>query len=234
MNEQVFINYLSQLGIEINQNQLQQLNRYYELLIEKNKVMNLTNITLKEDVYLKHFYDSLTLAKVCNFKNQNSLCDIGTGAGFPGIVLKIIYPHLKVVLIDSLEKRITFLKEVIDDLKLNDIEAMHIRAEEYAKKKQNIFDIVTSRAVARLNVLTELCLPLVKVDGYFISMKAHAEDEIAEIDNNLKILNSEITEINTFLLPIEESSRTLIKIKKKKIIDQKYPRDFKEIKRKPL
>jgi 16S rRNA (guanine527-N7)-methyltransferase len=130
MNEKKFIESLKELGVDIDSSQLNQLNRYYELLIEKNKVINLTNITDKEEVYLKHFYDSLTLAKVYDFKEPKALCDIGTGAGFPGLVLKIVFPYLQVVLIDSLDKRISFLKEVIADLGLKNIEALHMRAEE--------------------------------------------------------------------------------------------------------
>ena len=234
MNEKEFIDAVKQLGIEIKDEQLKQLERYYELLVEKNKVMNLTNIILKEDVYLKHFYDSLTLTMICNFREQNNLCDIGTGAGLPGVVLKIMYPHLNVVLIDSLEKRIKFLNEVKIDLKLENLEIIHSRAEDYAKKHFDMYDVVTSRAVARLSILNELCLPIVRVGGYFISMKSHAEEEIKEISNNLKILNSEIAKTEMFSLPIEGSIRTLIKIKKKNKIDRKYPREFKEIKRKPL
>jgi 16S rRNA (guanine527-N7)-methyltransferase len=234
MNEKKFINELNKLGIKIDNNQLKQLNRYYELLIEKNKVMNLTNIIEKDSVYLKHFYDSLTLATICDLNSITNLCDIGTGAGFPGLIIKILYPQIKIVLIDSLDKRIKFLNEVIEDLGLKNIIALHMRAEEYAKNNREKFDIVTSRAVARLSILTELCLPLVKVGGYFIPMKAKAEEEIKEIDNNLSTLNSKIEGIKTFILPIEESNRTLIKIKKMKINDKKYPREFKEIKKKPL
>jgi 16S rRNA (guanine527-N7)-methyltransferase len=234
MNEKEFINELNKLGIKINNNQLNQLNRYYELLMEKNKVMNLTNIVEKDSVYLKHFYDSLTLATICDLNSITSLCDIGTGAGFPGLVIKILYPQINIVLIDSLDKRIKFLNEIIEDLGLKNIIALHMRAEEYAKNNREKFDIVTSRAVARLSILTELCLPLVKVGGYFIPMKAKAEEEIKEIDNNLSTLNSKIEGIKTFILPIEESNRTLIKIKKMKINDKKYPREFKEIKKKPL
>jgi 16S rRNA (guanine527-N7)-methyltransferase len=234
MNEKLFVSELNKLGIEINDNQLKQLNRYYELLIEKNKVMNLTNIVEKESVYLKHFYDSLTLATICDLNNVTSLCDIGTGAGFPGLVIKIIYPHINIVLIDSLDKRIKFLNDVIEDLDLKNIIALHTRAEEYARKSREEFDIVTSRAVARLSILTELCLPLVRVGGYFIAMKANAKEEIREIDRNLSILSSKINKIQTFILPIEGSNRTLIKIEKTKITDKKYPREFKEIKKKPL
>ncbi len=234
MNEKEFISYLEKLGINIDENKLFQLEKYYELLVTKNQVMNLTNITEKESVYLKHFYDSITLTIIHNFMDCESICDIGTGAGFPGVVLKIIFPHLKVVLIDSLEKRIKFLNELINELQLNDIEAIHIRAEDYARKNREMFDIVTSRAVAKLSILNELCLPLVKVNGFFISMKGSAEEELNEINNNLKLLGGQILEVKSFLLPYENSKRTLIKIKKAKKSDTKYPRDFKEIKKKPL
>lgn len=234
MNEKLFIESLEELGISINKNQLQQLNKYYELLLDQNKVMNLTNITEKESVYLKHFYDSLTIFSVCNLNEYETLCDVGTGAGFPGLVLKIMFPHLNVVLIDSLGKRINFLNYVIEKLNLSNISAIHTRAEDYVKNNRDKFDIVTSRAVARLSILNELCLPLVKIGGYFISMKGNALDEISELSNNLKILNSEIDEIKEFNLVIEGSHRTLIKFKKKDKIGLKYPRHFKEIKRKPL
>ena len=186
MNEQEFINYLEKLGINIDESKLKQLERYYEFLVEKNKVMNLTNIIEKESVYLKHFYDSMTLTMIHDFMECKSVCDIGTGAGFPGVVLKIMFPHLKVVLIDSLEKRIKFLNKLIDELQLKNIKAIHISAEDYAKKNIEMFDIVTSRAVARLSILNELCLPLVKINGSFISMKGNAEDELNEINDNLK------------------------------------------------
>lgn len=234
MNENEFIEYVKELGIEVDDVKLHNLSKYFELLVQKNEVMNLTNIVEKESVYLKHFYDSLTLMMVYNFNNCENVCDIGTGAGFPGLVLKIMFPHLKVVLVDSLDKRIKFLNEVIAELNLEGVEALHIRAEDYAKKNRSTFDLVVSRAVAKLSILTELCLPLAKVKGHFISMKGNADEEVKEINNNLKILGGEIVEIKQFLLPNENSNRALIKIKKNKETDKKYPRDFKEIKRKPL
>ncbi len=151
-----FIEELKKLNIEPTEEQLNQLNKYYELIVEYNKVMNLTGITEKEQVCLKHFYDSLTIAKVIDLNKEETLCDIGTGAGFPGIVLKILFPNLKITLIDSLNKRIEFLKIVIKELNLNNIEAIHTRAEEYAKDNIEKFDVVTSRAVAPLNILLEL------------------------------------------------------------------------------
>lgn len=226
MNQDRFILELSKLNINITSLQLQQLERYYELLIEYNKVMNLTGITDKEDVYLKHFYDSLTITKVIDLNKYNTLCDVGTGAGFPGLVIKILYPHLKITLLDSLNKRLNFLNVVIKELNLKDIETVHTRVEDYKKQ----FDIVVARAVAPLNILLEYCIPITKVNGYFIAMKGKNE----EADNALLKLNSEIIETNLFLLPIEQSNRTIIKIKKIKETDKKYPRIYSEIKKNPL
>lgn len=226
MNQNKFIEELKKIDISINELQLKQLERYYELLVEYNKVMNLTGITIKEEVYLKHFYDSLTIAKVIDLNQYDTLCDVGTGAGFPGLVIKIIYPNLKVTLLDSLNKRLNFLNIVIKELNLKDIETIHIRAEEYKKQ----FDIVVARAVAPLNILLEYCIPITKVNGYFIAMKGKNE----EANNALKELNSEIIETNSFLLPIEQSNRTIIKIKKIKETNKKFPRKYSEIKKNPL
>lgn len=229
-----FIEELKKLNIEPTQKQLEQLNRYYELIVEYNKVMNLTGITEKEQVYLKHFYDSLTIAKVIDLNKEATLCDIGTGAGFPGIVLKILFPNLKITLIDSLNKRIEFLKIVIKELNLNNIEAIHTRAEEYAIKNIEKFDVVTSRAVAPLNILLELSIPLLKTNKYFISYKGNISREIIESENALKQLDSKIDKIEEFELPKENSNRTIIKIKKLNKTNKKYPRKFSEIKKKPL
>ena len=226
MNQDKFILELSKLNINITELQLQQLERYYELLIEYNKVMNLTGITDKEEVYLKHFYDSLTITKVIDLNNYSTLCDVGTGAGFPGLVIKILYPHLKVTLLDSLNKRLNFLNIVIKELNLKDIETIHTRVEEYNKK----FDITVARAVAPLNILLEYCIPITKVNSYFIAMKGKNE----EASNALLKLNSEIIETNSFLLPVENSNRTIIKVKKIKETDKKYPRKYSEIKKNPL
>ena len=226
MNQNKFIEELKKIDISINELQLKQLERYYELLVEYNKVMNLTGITIKEEVYLKHFYDSLTIAKVIDLNQYDTLCDVGTGAGFPGLVIKIIYPNLKITLLDSLNKRLNFLNIVIKELNLKDIETIHIRAEEYKKQ----FDIVVARAVAPLNILLEYCIPITKVNGYFIAMKGKNE----EANNALKELNSEIIETNSFLLPIEQSNRTIIKIKKIKETNKKFPRKYSEIKKNPL
>jgi len=232
MNKDKFIKEVTNLNIEITDKKLEQLEKYYELLIEYNKVMNLTGITEKEEVYLKHFYDSLTISKAIDLKKYTTLCDIGTGAGFPGIVLKIFYPHLNITLIDSLNKRIKFLNEVIDKLQLQNIVALHSRIEEYGKNNREKFDVVTARAVAPLNILLEYSIPVLKVDGYFVPMKANIDNE--NYNNALKTLNSKQEKIEQFLLPIENSKRTIILIKKNNITNKKYPRKFNEIKNKPL
>jgi 16S rRNA (guanine527-N7)-methyltransferase len=229
-----FIEELKKINIEPTEEQLKQLNKYYELIVEYNKVMNLTGITEKDQVYLKHFYDSLTITKVIDLTKEETLCDIGTGAGFPGIVLKIIFPNLKITLIDSLNKRIEFLKIVIKELDLKNIEALHTRAEEYAIKNIEKFDVVTSRAVAPLNILLELSIPILKINKYFISYKGNISREIIESENALKQLNSSIEQIEEFELPKENSTRTIIKIKKANKTNNKYPRKFSEIKKKPL
>lgn len=234
MNQSKFIEELKKLNIEINDNQLDQLEKYYELLVEWNNKFNLTNITDKEQVYLKHFYDSITLSKVVNLNEEKTLCDIGTGAGFPGLVLKIIFPNLKVILVDALNKRTTFLKEVINKLGLENIEVYHDRAEDFAKKNIEKYDIVTARAVAHLSILLEYGIPMVKINKYFIAMKANIETEIEESSNALKQLDSKIVEIERFKLPIEESNRTIIKVEKIKTTNNKYPRKNNEIKKKRL
>ena len=201
MNEQQFKTELNKLGITLNDYQLYQLEKYYQLLIEWNQKMNLTAITKKEDVYLKHFYDSLTIVKTIDLTKIDNLCDIGTGAGFPAVVLKILFPKLKVTLVDSLNKRILFLNEVIKQLGLVDIEALHQRAEIFALKQREKFSVVTARAVAPLNILSEYCLPLVKINGYFIAMKGDISREIKGIDNVLNKLDSRLITVTKFLLP---------------------------------
>lgn len=233
MNKNNFISEVEILGIEITDKKLEQLEKYYELLIEYNKVMNLTGITEKEDVYLKHFYDSLTISKIIDLNNENSLCDLGSGAGFPGIVIKIFYPNLNVVLVDSLNKRINFLNTVIKELELKDISAIHTRIEDYAKENQEKFDVVTARAVAPLNILLELGINLVKVGKYFIAMKGNIENE-PDYNNAIKKLDCSLGNIVKFKLPVEESNRSLIKIIKEKSTSKLFPRKYNEIKKKPL
>ena len=232
MTQKEFKEEIEKLSIPIDDKKLEKLKKYYNLIIEYNKIMNLTRITEKKEVYLKHFYDSLTIAKVINLNEQDNLCDIGTGAGFPGIVLKIFYPNLKVTLIDSLNKRIKFLNEVIKELNLEKIEAIHSRIEDYGKNNRDKFDIVTSRAVASLNTLLEYAIPITKVNKFFIALKG--KEETIDYKNALKKLNSKITDINKFKLPKECSDRTIYKIEKLSKTSKIFPRKYLEIKNKPL
>lgn len=233
MNREQFVKQLKNINVKLTENQLNQLEKYYEMLVEYNKVMNLTGITEHNQVFLKHFYDSLTLAKIIDLKENCTLCDIGTGAGFPGLVIKICFPNLKVVLLDSLNKRTKFLNDVIKELNLKNIEVIHARAEEYALNHRNQFDITTARAVAHLSVLLEYAIPMTKENKYFIALKANVEEEIKEINNALRCLNVKIEEQQEFNLPIENSTRTIIKFKKIKD-NGKYPRKYSEIKKNRL
>ena len=210
MTEQEFIDSIKELGIEPTDKQLYQLSKFYELLIEWNQKINLTRITDKKEVYLKHFYDSLTISKELDLNKINTLCDVGTGAGFPGIVLKIFYPNLKITLIDSLLKRVKYLNEIIKELNLKEIKAIHTRAEDY----KETFDIVTARAVANIEKLLTYTMHLVKKDGKLIAMKGNIDEEITEdvrkrIDKKYKLIK-----INKFYLPKEESHRSLVIIGK--------------------
>ena len=231
MNQSEFIEELKKIKIYPTEEQLNQLEKYYEMLIEYNKKMNLTAITDKEDVYLKHFYDSLTISKIIDLNKENTLCDLGSGAGFPGLVLKIFYPHLSITLVDSLEKRIKFLKEVIKELNLHFIEAIHDRIEEYSVKNVEEYDIVTARAVTNLSALLEMGSPLIKVNKYFIAMKGNFNEEYKNALKELKLKEELCIE---FDLLKEEGHRTLIKITKKKKTPEKYPRKYSEIKKKTL
>ena len=228
MDKKEFVDELKKLGIEITDEQLEKLDKYYQLLKEWNEKINLTRIIDEKDVYLKHFYDSLSLIKAVQLNNDLRLCDVGTGAGFPGMVLKIVFPTLSITLVDSLLKRINFLNIVIKELKLDKIEAIHTRAEDFAKNNQNQFDIVTSRAVANLPTLSELCIPLVKVGGLFIPMKANCEEEIYNSKDILNKMESQIEKVIEFNLPIENSHRTLVIIRKNKKTDFKYPKNKKK------
>jgi len=214
MDKEEFINELAKINIMLSSKQLEQLDKYYHLLIEWNEKINLTRITQEKDVYLKHFYDSLTLSRVIDLNQELKVCDIGTGAGFPGLVLKIVFPKLKITLVDSLLKRIKFLNVVIEELNLFDIETIHSRAEDYVKFHKNEFDLVTSRAVSRLINLIDYSIPLVKENGYFIPMKAKCDDELEECSAIIKRKKLIIEKKDEFTLPIENSNRTLLKIKK--------------------
>lgn len=233
MNKDEFLEELKKINIELTNIQLEELDKYYKLLIEWNNKINLTRITDEKEVYLKHFYDSITLIKAIDLNKELTVCDIGTGAGFPGIVLKIVFPNLKITLVDALNKRIEFLKVVINELDLKDIEAIHDRAENFIKNNRNEYDLITCRAVSKLNIISELCIPGVKINGYFIPMKANIDEEIQNIDF-LDILNSKLEKIVSFKLPIEDSIRNLIVIKKIKDTNNIYPRNYDKILKRPL
>lgn len=218
---------LEQLNIKLNERQKEQFHRYYELLVEWNKVMNLTGITEYDEVNEKHFVDSLAIIKVVDIEKIDTMLDIGTGAGFPGVPLKIVYPHLNVVLLDSLQKRINFLNTVIEELGLEKIETLHGRAEDYAKKAEyrEIFDLCVSRAVANLSTLSEYCIPYIRVGGIFVSYKSGNVDE--EVDNSkkaVKILGGKLESVEKFQLPGTEINRSFVKIKKIEQTKKRYPR----------
>ncbi len=225
---------LANINIELSDRQLEQFEIYFKFLVEYNEYVNLTAITEEEDVYIKHFYDSILVGQVLDLTTVNSICDVGSGAGFPSIPLKIVYPHLNVTIVDGLDKRITFLKQLVSKLGLANVNLVHGRAEEYAKDHRESFDMVTARAVARANILNELCIPLVKVGGNFVSMKGkNAEEEINE-GNSLSILKGKIVNQAEYYLPKEESKRVLIVINHFEKCPNKYPRAFASIKKNPL
>ena len=224
---QIFENKLNELGIALTDKQKQQFDKFYELLVEWNKVMNLTGITEYEEVNEKHFVDSLSIVKAIDMKSVKSVIDVGTGAAFPGIPLKIAFPHLKVVLLDSLNKRINFLNTVIAELGLTDIKTIHGRAEDYAKQTEyrEKFDLCVSRALANLSTLSEYCLPYVSADGLFVPYKSGEIDE--ELENSkkaVKILGGKIENVVKFQLPGTEIGRSFVKIRKISNTNKKYPR----------
>ncbi len=234
MNINSFNEEVKKLGITLTKEQMDTLEKLYELLINYNEYVNLTRIVEHDEVYLKHFYDSLTLIKAYNLRKPASLCDVGTGAGFPGLVLAICFPQLKVTLIEKLRKKVDFLFLVKKELELDNVFICNERAEIFARNNIEKYDIVTSRAFARLNILTEICMPLVKVNGYFIPLKATLDEELEEAKSTIEIMNSKLEEVITFNLPVENSIRNLPVIKKVGNNKQKYPRKFSEIKKNPL
>ena len=225
--ENKFDNELEKMNIRLTGDQKSQFDLYYELLIEWNRVMNLTGITDYDEVNLKHFTDSLTISRIIDMAQINTLIDVGTGAGFPGIPIKIAFPHIKVYLLDSLNKRIKFLNEVIKKLGLKNIYAFHGRAEDFAKDRQyrEKFDVCVSRAVANLSTLSEYCIPFVKTGGYFVSYKGgDSDEEVIRSEKAITLLGGEIENTDRFFLPDTDMGRTLIKIRKRKSTPNRYPR----------
>ncbi|MGM0168237.1 16S rRNA (guanine(527)-N(7))-methyltransferase GidB [Enterococcus sp. AZ135] len=217
---------LGKHGIELSTKQMDQFATYFHLLVEWNQKMNLTAITEQKEVYLKHFYDSVTLALSDTFIPQGKLCDVGSGAGFPSLPLKIIFPELEVTIVDSLNKRITFLATLVNDLELEGVHLYHERAETFGQNTdfREAFDFVTARAVARLNVLTELCLPLVKKDGLFFALKAaKSEEELTEAGRVIALLGGKLINAEDVSLP-NGDIRHIITVQKKKETPKKFPR----------
>lgn len=209
MNLNEFNDELKKLNITLSTYQLDKLEKFYKLLVEWNQKINLTRIIEKEDVYLKHFYDSLTINKVINLNEVETLCDVGTGAGFPGIVLKIFYPHLKITLVDSLQKRVNYLNEVIKELDLKDIKAIHVRGENLKEK----YDVVTARAVANIEKLTTYTMHLLNKNGVLIALKGNIDEELNDEVKNRLSKKYKIVKIEKFILPIENSNRSIVVMK---------------------
>lgn len=227
MDYQILEQKLGELGIKQDQNQLERFHKFYQLLIEWNKVMNLTGITEYEDVVEKHFVDSLSIIKAIDLSRIHTVIDVGTGAGFPGIPLKIAFPHLRVVLLDSLNKRIKFLDEVISQLRLTEIRTIHGRAEEYARKEEyrEQFDLCVSRAVANLSTLSEYCLPYIQVGGIFVPYKSgEIDDEVEQSKKAVRILGGNIKDVMKFELPGTDIHRSFVLIHKEQHTQKKYPR----------
>lgn len=227
MNKEQFQQQLAEKGIQLSPSQLEQFDLYYKLLVEWNEKMNLTAITDEEEVYLKHFYDSLSAGFYFDFSGSPAICDVGAGAGFPSIPLKIAFPDIQVTIVDSLNKRINFLNHLAEKLQLNNVHFYHDRAETFGQlpEHREQYDVVMARAVARMSVLSELCLPLVKVGGVFLAMKAaSAKEELKNSHKALTVLGGRLREDHSFLLPVEESERTIMVIDKIKSTPKKYPR----------
>ncbi len=234
MNEENFIKELSNLGIELTNTQLNQLSKYCNLLMEINKTTNLTAITDKDNIYLKHFLDSILACQIANFNEEVNVCDIGTGAGFPGIVLKIIFPNLNISLVDATKKKTDFLELVIKELGLTKIKIYNQRIEDFAYQHIEEFDVVISRAVAKLNVLLELSCLTIKINGSFVAMKSIVDEELQTASNAINKLNMKLNNVIKYKLPIENSDRSLIRIMKIKYTPDGYPRNFSKISKFPL
>lgn len=225
--QETFVEELRISGIHVTKKQMGLLEQYYDLLVAWNKKMNLTGITERSEVYWKHFYDSLSLAFVVDFRKCDQLMDIGSGAGFPALPLKIVFPHLSITAVDSLRKRLTFLQELVEVLQLKDVQLVHARAESLGQDSayREKFELVTARAVARLNVLCELCLPLTCIDGQFVAMKtANVKRELVKAERAITRLGGRLTGTKFFQLPEQLGGRSLVCISKVKNTPTKYPR----------
>lgn len=234
MKKEEFISLLNKNNVVLSEKQSLQFEKYLYLLQEYNKVMNLTGITEEEEVYEKHFYDSLLFSFNENM-NGLSLIDVGSGAGFPGVPLAIAYPNLKVTLLEPLTKRCKFLEVVKKELGLENVEIINERAEDFSKKNEEKFDVATARAVSKLNILLEISSQMIKVNGYFIALKGKiALEEIEQAKNALKTLNFKIEKNKEDSLPSEEDKRSNIFIKKIGSTNKKYPRNYSQIKNRPL
>ena len=231
MNKDEFINELKKINIELTNEQLNMLEIYKDYLLEYNKHTNLTAIKEDNLVYLKHFYDSLTILK---YLDKGKLLDIGTGAGFPGMVIAICNPNIEVTLLDSNNKKITFLNNLVNKLQLKNVTLIHDRAENYVHNNKEKFDYVTSRAVAQLRILCELGIPALKIHGLFIAMKGNLEEELNESKDTIELLNSEILKEEKFKLPVENSNRENLILIKNSSNSDIYPRSYEKIVKKPL
>jgi len=227
MNPDQFQKALLEKGITLSDKQMKQYEVYFKTLVEWNEKMNLTAITDQEEVYLKHFYDSVSAAFYYDFNQPLSICDVGAGAGFPSIPIKIAFPSLKVTIVDSLNKRINFLEHLAQELGLENVQFIHDRAETFGKNPMHRekYQLVMARAVARLSVLSELCLPLAQIGGTFIAMKGgQAEDELQIGQKALSVLGGKLISVHSFKLPVEESERNILIIEKEKKTPKQYPR----------
>ena len=229
-----FIKRVNELGINVTDECLEKLKIYATFLMEYNTHTNLTAIKTMEEIYLKHFYDSLTLTKVIDLNECTTLLDIGTGAGFPGMVLKIFYPNLKITLLDSNNKKTTFLNELVKKINVDEVEIINTRVEELAKERLNYYDVVTARAVTNMTVLTELAMPLVKVNKYFIALKGSNKEEIDNSSYAIEKMNGKVEEIVGFELYKDAGMRNIIKIKKINETLSKDLRPYEKIIKKPL
>lgn len=232
MNKETFKIELEKINISINEDKIKKLDVYLKTLIEYNKHTNLTAIKTEEDIYLKHFYDSLTIAKY--IENEENILDIGTGAGFPGMVLAIFFPNSNFTLLDSNNKKTKFLKYLKEKLNISNVQIINSRAEDFVRNNFEKFDVVTSRAVADLKILLELSLPALKIKGKFIPMKSKLDEELQGIELYLNELKGQIIKVDEFYLPIENSKRTILVIEHTEKTNMVYPRTYDKILKKPL